>query len=496
MGARTGEHYLERISKHSPEVWIGSERITDVTAHPSTRRAASEIARLYTLQHEEQYRAEMLFPSPSSGDPVGTQFLVPATTEDLARRRKAHKVWSDATYGLMGRTTDFIGAMLTAWYINADFFGDAAGRVRNYFEHVRENDLFITHAIVDPPVDRSQPPSRQPDKFTYLGVEEETADGLVLSGAKMLATAAPYADEILVWPFSVRKHEEADNPYAVAFAIPTDTPGLRFISREPYSGGNTFDHPLASRFDEVDAVVVFDRVLVPWERVFINQDYERVNRIWQINSNAFTGVQTSVRLLSKLQFVAGLAKRATELVKTDQFPQVRDMMGEITSYIELTRAALHASEATAQETPTGALAPNVTPLYAVRNSGNRWYPRVRELLQLCVAGGLLYQPADVSAFRSEIADDLHKFYRGPDTDAAERIGLYKVAADLAVSSFGGRHELYERFYAGDPMFLRVNTQFVMYDWNEPLELVERLMNSYSVDSVLDSSEFRQDEGPE
>lgn len=483
MGARTGNEYLRRIKTHSPEVWVGSDRVDDVTEHPTTRGAAHEIARLYDLQHEPD-NGFALTTSPSTGDRVGAQFLLPRTREDLAQRREMHRLWSDATCGLMGRTTDFIGSMLTAWNINADFFGDTAERVRAYFDEVREQDLFLTHALADPPVDRSKPPSQQPDPFTYLGVEEETADGLIVSGAKMLATASPYADEILVWPFSLRRYDKADNRYAIAFAIPADTEGIRFVSRQPYAHGNSFDNPLSTRFDEMDAVVIFDRVLVPWERVFINQDYDRVNRIWEINSNAFTGVQTTQRLLSKLEFSAGLARRATEMVKTDQYPHVRDMVAEIVTYIELTRAALHASEATALEHPDGWLIPNVTPLFAIRNSGNRWYPRVRELLQQILAGGLLYQPADVSAFDSPIAGDIEKFYRGADVSAENRIKLYKVAADLVVSGFGGRHELYERFYAGDPMFLRINTQFNLYDFTDPLRLVDGVLNASSAESAL------------
>jgi len=485
MGARTGKQYLDRLSRHSPEVWIGKERVKDVTRHPATQAAAREIARLYDLQHQEPYREFMLFPSPKTGEPVGTQFLLPRTREDLLKRRKMHKLWADATLGLMGRTTDFIGAMLTAWAANAHFFGDTADRVRAYFEYVRENDLFLTHALADPPVDRSKPPSGQPDPFTYLGVVEETKEGLIVSGAKMLATAAPYADEILVWPFSLRKYTPEDRRYAIAFAIPTDTPGLRFLSREPYGGSNRFDHPLASRFDEMDAVAVFDHVLVPWERVFINQDWERVNRIWEINSNAFTGHQTSVRLLSKLQFVAGLARRAAEMVKTHQFTHVQDMIGEITTYIELTRGAIVASEAEAKPNREGVLFPEVRYLFAIRNSGNRWYPRVKEILQLILAGGLLYHPASVEAFDSPIRKDLEKFYRGPEVSAEERIKIYKVAADLAVSSFGGRHELYERFYAGDPMFLRINTQYHLYDWEEPLRLVDEFLGSYNAKEVLE-----------
>lgn len=485
MPARTGREYLERIKQHSPEVWVGGERVDDVTEHASTRGAAAEIARLYDLQHDPRHADFALTTSPSTGDAVGAQFLLPRTHEDLVQRRAQHGLWADATFGLMGRTTDFIGSMLTAWTIHADFLGGESGeRVRAYFDHVRENDLFLTHALTDPPVDRSKSPSQQDDPFTYLGVEEETSEGLIVSGAKMLATASPYADEILVWPFSLRQYDEADKAYAISFAVPADTDGIRFISRQPYAQGNSFDQPLATRFDEMDAVVVFEHVLIPWERVFINQDPDRVNRIWQINSNAFTGVQTSVRLLSKLRFAAGLAKRVTETVKTDQFPQVKDMVAEIVTYIELTEAAVIASEATATEHPDGYLVPNVQPLFAIRNSGNRWYPRVRELLQLILAGGLLYQPADVTAFESPIRGDLEKFYRGADVSAEERIKLNKVAADLVVSGFGGRHELYERFYAGDPMFLRVNTQFNLYDWEHPLRLVDEVLAHTTAERTL------------
>lgn len=485
MGARTAEQYLERIRAHSPEFWYGNDKVKDSTAHLATAAATREIARLYDLQHDPENQDFMLFPSPKTGEPVSTQFLVPRSREDLEKRRKMHKTWADATYGLMGRSTDFIGSMLTAWYINAHFFGERAKAVRNYFEYVRDNDLFLTHILADPPVDRSNPPSKQPDPYTYLGVVDETDEGLIVRGAKMLATAGPYADEILSWPFSQRRYSDDDKKYAIAFAIPTDTPGLRFIAREPYGGGNQFDHPLSSRFDEMDAVAVFDDVLIPWDRVFINQNPEQVNRIWEVNSNAFTGHQTSIRLLSKLQFAGGLARRATQIVNTDQFPQVRDMLGEISVYIELVKAAVIASEATAEANEDGIYVPNVRPLFSIRNSGNRWYPRVREILQLVLAGGLMYQPAEVTAFDSPIAGDLQKFYRGADISAEERIKLFKVASDLVVSSFGGRHELYERFYAGDPMFLRIATQFVQYDWSEPLALVDDLLDSYSAGNVLE-----------
>lgn len=475
MTARTGAEYLARMREHSPQIWVGGEKITNVVDHEQTGGAAAEIARLYDMQFAEG-NEDLLF-VPDDGDgPVSVQFLVPQSREDLDRRLSLHKRWADSTMGMMGRSTDFVSAMLVAWNANAEFFGDTADRVRDYFRYVRDNDLFLSHALADPPVDRSKPPSQQPDPFTYLGVKEVTEEGIIVAGAKMLATAAAYSDELLIWPFSLRMYAQEDRAYAIAFSVPTDAPGLRLICREPFGGGNRFDHPLASRFDEMDAVVVFDDVFVPWDRVFINQDYEKVNRIWEINSNAFTGVQTTARFLTKLQLVAGIAKKATELVKTAQFPQVRDALGEITTYIELTRNSVVAANALAKPNANGVFFPDVRAVFALRNSANRWYPRVREILQQVLAGSLLYQPADVGAFGASIAGDLEKFYRGPDVGSVERIAVYKAAADLAVSAFGSRHELYERFYAGDPMFLRINTQVNQYDWNEPLALIDQLLS--------------------
>ncbi|MEH7255133.1 4-hydroxyphenylacetate 3-hydroxylase N-terminal domain-containing protein [Neobacillus niacini] len=482
MGARTGKDYIERLKKNPPETWIGNERVTDPTTHPLIAPAVNSIAGLYDSQWEPDKQSYMLFPSPDTKELVGTSFLVPKSREDIERRRLMHKDWAEKTYGMMGRSTDFMSAMLTAWYINADFFGPYADNVRKYFEYVRDNDLYLTHVLVDPQVDRSKAPSEQPDEFTYLGVVKETDEGIIVRGAKMLATAGPYADEMLVWPFHLRKPTEKDYKYAISFAIPMNAPGVKVVAREPYTRGSVYDHPLASRFDELDGVVIFDDVLIPWDRVFIYKDVERVNTIWKLNSNAFTGHQSSIRLQTKLQFLAGILMRATEMVGTNQFPHVQDMMGEVTTYIELIKAAVLASETTAEPNEKGIYLPNVSPLYAIRNSGNRWYPRVREIIQLVIAGGLMYQPADVSVFDSPIAKDIQKYYRGANVSAEEKIKLFKAASDIAVSDFGSRHELYERYYAGDPMFLRIQTQYATYDKREALALVNRMLESYPIES--------------
>jgi 4-hydroxyphenylacetate 3-monooxygenase oxygenase component len=475
--ARTGHDYLTRLREQGPEVWVGAERVRDVTSHPALGPAAKEIARLYDLQMEPANREFMLFQVDGSGQWASTQFLVPRSQDDLERRRRMHELWARATYGLMGRTTDFIGAMVTAWYISADYFEPFTENVRKWYRTVRDEDLFVTHALISPPIDRSRPPSQWPEPYLDLGVVRETDKGLIVRGAKGIATAAAYADEILVWPYVPQGFSEPDRPYAVAFSLPTSTPGLRFICREPYGGGSPADHPLASRFDEMDCVAIFDDVLVPWERVFINQDIAKANGLTGglgagIGRGvfAFTAFQTAIRLQVKLEFVLGVVKKATEAVKRVP-PFIQHMVGEVATYVYIIEACIKAAQLTAVPNEDGVLIPNGKYLSITRVWGPWWYPRAKELLQLALSTGLIYLPARQDAFRSPIGESIRRYFRGAEITAEERVKLFRLAADLAVSAFGARHELYERFYAGDP-FLLMARMADSYDWPVSLAMVE------------------------
>lgn len=484
MAAIEGIDYLNRLKNNPPETWMGDELIKDPTSHPLVAPPARSIAKLYDLQWDEDKKDYMLYRDPATGELEGTQYLVPRSKDDLRKRGLMHQEWAKASYGFMGRSTDFMSAQLVGWYANAEFFGDYANNVRDYLDYIRKNDLYLTHVLINPQVDRSQPPSKQPDEFTYLGVVRETEEGLIVRGAKMMATAGPYADEVVVYPFTNQKMGPEDYKYSISFAVPMSTPGLRCIARESFVKESQQDYPLASQYDELDGILVFDDVLVPWNRVFINQDPTKVNQILGFTS-LFTAHQSTIRLLTKLQFVAGLAMKATEIVNTNVFPQVQDMMGEITTYIELCKAAITASEANAQPNKDGIYIPDFKPLSAIRNSGNRWYPRTREILQLILAGGLMYQPSSFKVFDSPIKEDIEKYFRGADVSAREKIQIYKLASELTVSAFGSRHELYERYYAGDPLFLRINSQYKNYDKTECLSLVESLINQINQnESVL------------
>ncbi|MGI0085937.1 MAG: 4-hydroxyphenylacetate 3-hydroxylase N-terminal domain-containing protein, partial [Nitrososphaerales archaeon] len=257
LGARTGKQYIEELDAQPREIWLGGEKITsNLSKHPKFRSMVLSMAQLYDMQHDPKFRDEMTYASPSSGERVGMSFLQPKTVEDIIRRRGMMKHWADYSGGMLGRTPDYLNSDLMAIASAADFFGKQnpafALNVRKYYEYVRENDLLMTHTLIHPQANRSVGPSQQSDPFLAARILEKNDKGIVIRGARMLATL-PLADEILVFPSTVIRGTTDDIPYAFAVGLSTSTPGLKFICREPFSEDSTFDHPLASRFDEQDA---------------------------------------------------------------------------------------------------------------------------------------------------------------------------------------------------------------------------------------------------
>ena len=455
MPMRSGRDFIEGLRRAPREVWIAGRRIDDVTADPVFKRPVQAIASLYDLQVSPEHRDAMGHRDNDGGEPYGTSFLIPRSQPDLVRRRMSMKVWAEATFGLLGRSPDFLNTVLMAWAENADFFGQRgpqfADNVRNYYKHCREHDLFATHAIVNPQTDRSKGSHEQADPFAHLGVVEETKDGLIVRGAKMLATHGPTADELLVYPEpGIREGAER---YVLAFGIPCATKGLKFICREPFDDGsqNRWDHPLGSRFEEPDAVCVFDDVLIPWNRVFLYGDVKMGNAMFgeaSIRNN--TGHQTAVRGLAKCQLLVGIVIALTQAVKSDSHLHVQQQLGELLAYLPLIEGAIVLAEQKCEPTGRGAVRPAYAPLQALRLLLPKFYERIVQVTQTLAAGGLLISPTEAD-LRSPVGPDIARYYKGAGVEAEERIRLFKLAWDATGTQFGQRMLHYERYYAGDPV---------------------------------------------
>jgi 4-hydroxyphenylacetate 3-monooxygenase oxygenase component len=459
VALRTGEQYIEGL-RDDREVWIGGERVKDVTEHPAFRNGIRSVASMYDLQHEAELRDVLSFED-EAGERRPMSLLQPKSIEDLKRRGQAFRTTAQKTFGLMGRSPDFINSILTAWSLGKDVFAKAdpafGQNVVNYVDMVGRNDLCLTHAIMNPQVDRSKAASELTDADLTLHVVDETDEGIIVSGARLLATLGPLADELMMALHPGPPLKAGEEKYATAFCLPVATKGMRLICRQPLSrDGQGFDHPLASRFDEMDAFVICDRVLVPWDRVFINGDIEINNTVLRETfTPIYAAQQTTTRALVKAEFALALAATIADTIGVDGFINVQEKLGEMVDTVGLMRAAIIGAEHTPADNPwtEGAVMPNADALMSVRGLFPFVFPRFAEIIQQTGASGLINTP-DEATLRSEIGDDVARYYQARNGSAEDRIRLFKLAWDFVGDGFGSRQVLYERFYAGDPTRLR------------------------------------------
>jgi 4-hydroxyphenylacetate 3-monooxygenase len=480
MGIRTGRELLESL-RDDRRIFIDGERIGDVTIDPRLAAAAQSLAELYQMQHDPSLIDRMTFRSPISGEPVGMSFIEPRSGEDLIRRRDMVKIWMDATCGMFGRSPDFMNIFFTGFASAADEFGTRdrrfAENVRTYHAHIRENDICLTHTLVNPQVDRSRPVEKQ-DKDLAAKIVKETDAGIVIRGARMVSTLCAYSHDLLVLPSTYLANSKEAEPYAFGFSTPVNAAGLRFICRPSVihqNAASMMDYPLSARLDETDAMVIFDDVSVPWERVFIHRDPELCNELYNR-----TGImpqimhQFATKNLAKAEFMMGLGFAIAKSTNIDLHLHVQGMLAELIEYTEFSRACLRASEADAALGPSGIMTPAAMPLWTVRMMFPKMFVRMCEIIQLLGAGGLVAVPS-YAGLAGAAAADVTTYFQAANADAATRIKLFRLAFDAAVSSFSGRQQLYERYYSGDPVRL-AGTLYGLYEKDAYIDRIVMMLD--------------------
>src|SRR5215475_6648110 len=343
---RTGAEFLRSLDD-GRQIFLDGEQVASVVAHPALRGAARSLANLFDIAAAPHLRERMTYPSPKTGGPVWRAWQIPRSHADLALKRAFLQTWAEATFGLMGRTPDHVAGFFAGFAAVPRVFAAGgqhfADNVVRFYEHARDNHIYISYAIVPPQIDRAKPAHQQRDPTLYAGVVKERDDGIVIAGAQQLATAGPLSD----WLHLACIHPLApgDENYANAVAMPINTPGLKLYPRRPFAraGMNAFDYPLSSRFDETDCFCVFDNVFVPWESVFI---YRNVaisrDQWWQTPAHLYGNHQAQCRYAVKLRFMLGLAKRMNEITGNDPHPRVNTARGELAAPATMVDSMLRA----------------------------------------------------------------------------------------------------------------------------------------------------------
>ncbi|GIH67803.1 4-hydroxyphenylacetate 3-hydroxylase family protein [Sphaerimonospora thailandensis] len=454
----TGEEYVESL-RDGREIFIYGDRVKDVTAHPAFHNPIRMTARLYDALHDPATRDLLTVPVDTGADGYTHSFFTtPRSVDDLVADQRAIAAWARMSYGWMGRSPDYKASFLGTLGANADFYRPFADNARRWYREAQEKVLYWNHAIVHPPVDRSRPVDEVADVFVH--VERETDAGLVVSGAKVVATGSALTHYNFIAHYGL---PIKDRKFALVATVPMGAQGMKLICRPSYTAtaavmGSPFDYPLSSRLDENDTILVLDKVLIPWENVFIYGDLAKVQmfsgRSGFVERFTFHGC---TRLAVKLEFIAGLLARALEITGTADFRGVQSRLGEVLAWRNLFWALSDAAARNPVPWTDGALLPN--PQYGM---AYRWfmqigYPRIKEIVQQDVASGLIYLNSSADDFKNpEIRSYLDRFVRGSDgTDAVGRVKLMKLLWDAVGTEFGGRHELYERNYAGNHENTRV-----------------------------------------
>jgi 4-hydroxyphenylacetate 3-monooxygenase len=481
----TGAEYVESL-RDGREVYIYGDRVSDVTTHPAFRNAIRSIARLYDALHDPACRDVL-----TARDRQGTlthKFFKPSYSAlELREASEAIAAWARFSYGFMGRTPDYKAAFMATLGAAPEFYAPFTDNAARWYREYATKVLFVNHVLVNPPVDRHRPPHEVED--VYLHVVKDTDAGIHVTGAKMLATGSAITHATFVAQNSATRLEAGKaEDYALVFIVPVDTRGQKLICRRSYEKAATspFDQPLSSRFDENDAVLVFDNAFIPWEHVLVYRDTDKANRFFAASGflNRYA-LQSLTRLGVKLDFMCGLLARGLAANGTEEFRGVQAHLGEVIGWRNLVWALATAMALDPQPGPGDSVIPKLEYAAAGRLFATLAWPRVREIFELILGGSPIVVPSSYEDLKNPtLRPLLDRFYRGSESSALERIKLFKLIWDAIGTEFGGRHELYERNYSGNHEQMRLDlANFARHSglMEKFADLVRQCMDEYDVD---------------
>lgn len=470
---RTGDEYRDSI-RDGREVWIDGERVEDVTTHPALAPLVDVRARIYDLAHEEPTTDVLSYPDPGTGERYSVGSKLPLTKDDWLAKRRAVDCVLDDVGGIVTRVGDETVGELWSLYDGQDVLNEIDPK---FSEHIRahvaaaaRDDPFHVSANTDPKGDRSKRPQDQ-DPDVLLHVVGETGAGIVVRGAKF-ETAAAYANQAFVKPTIGDWAGEKLSDYAVGFVVGMGAPGIKHLCRTGFAGrAPADDYPLANRFDEVDTLIVFDDVEIPWEDVLFYRHTRAAAfiRATLHRYSQFAFVQRHLRFADLLIGVACTNARQTGI---EGRQPVQEKLATLACYRESVNAHLTAAIDQAERSPAGLLMPNQSLLYTGRVVACSQLPAMMHLARELCGGQICVTPGAATFRHPETAPWLEKYYRVGECSAEDRRRLLAFARDLLNSDYAG-HRLTFQLFAQSPPFAHNLAVYNNFDFSGPLDLVRR-----------------------
>jgi len=428
--------------------------------------------------------------SHSGGRRVNRCWQLPRSYAELVERRKALVEWAEVSCGFLGRSPDHVASSMSGMMMGIEVFDnydEKRGRAfRDWYDHARKHDLFLTYVINNVQGDRSKAFGDQGKNAEDMvaRIVDEDASGITIRGAKMLGTGSIMANEVLVANLQPLKPGEED--LAFSCALPINAKGIRILSRKSYesSAVSIFDNPLSSRFDENDALVYFDDVKVPWDRLFVYRDTDVCRQQFhETHGHSYQNYQAQIRLSVKIKFLAGLARRLTEAIGTTKIPAVSEKLGYMAAQAGMVEAMLSGMEASGSKSGDYWV-PNKHFMYSAQVLTQDLYPLFINSIRDLSGGALIMLPSSIEDFKDPMLKKIiHTTQRAAAMEPEEKVKFLKACWDAIGSEFGSRHQQYEMFYAG-ARFVTAAHSFRTYDWNSAVGMVENLLSSYALADEL------------
>ena len=440
MGLRTPQQYIDSI-RDDRAVWYRGEKVADVTTHPVIKKAVHHAALDYEMAEDPATRE--LSVVHEDGDIYSRYYKIPRSTDDLLKLSQlieaataagktlvvlVKEIGSDALFGLHKVTR----------LMDQKYETNYRERVGAFYQYVRDNDLTLSVAQTDVKGDRSLGPLSQSDPDMFTHIVERRPDGIVVRGAKIHTSCTTNTNEVIVLPTKAMAEAEAD--YAVAFAIPVNTPGVKLIA-SPYGGSpkHEFDAPLSAERKMMETITIFDDVFVPWERVFMAGEYDFAAplALGFVEYHRFTAVSYKLPLVDAL---IGSALLMAEMNGITRAAHVRDKLTWLISYAETLRALVEMAAIRGRADDQGIFAPD-----ALTTNMAKWHfaHNYHEALQHVqdIAGGMLVTGPGVEDFSNPDTGDLLRKYLGGKAgyDGEVRTRAMNMVSDLTTGDFGGYH---------------------------------------------------------
>ncbi|HWM33614.1 MAG TPA: 4-hydroxyphenylacetate 3-hydroxylase N-terminal domain-containing protein [Pseudolysinimonas sp.] len=475
---RSGEEYLDSI-RDGREVWVSGQRVDDVTTHPALGPVIRTRAELYDLAQEEAKQAGtdavLSHVHPDSGEPETILFKRPLEKTDWYAKWRANDMISAEVGGLFSRLgDDNVGEL---WSLLDErpkieplekTFTD---NIERHLRRVEREDIFHVSGNTDPKGDRSKRPQDQ-DPDMLLRVVRETDNGIVVRGAKY-ETASAYANQAFIKPTISNWGDAKLSPYAAGFIVDMNAKGLKHICRSLNAESpDPRDYPMSSRLDEIEALLIFDDVEVPWENVFFYDNTEAAT-IVRSSLHRYAAFSMLLRLVTNAELLIGVAYLNAEQTGLQRQQAVQEKLSQLVAYRESIRAHLIASIESAEPSAGGLMTPQQSILFSGRYLAVKQLPEMMHIARELSGGQICLTPDAASFAAPELAPYLEKYYRlsGRWTPANRR-RLLAYAKDLLNSGYAG-HKLTFQLFSQAPPFAHLASIFHSFDFTPATDLTIR-----------------------